>query len=54
MNHQKLLRLYREEKLTVRRRGSKKRALSTRRPTSVPPPVSTVLATLIAVIVPWC
>jgi putative transposase len=36
MNHKKLLRLYREEKLTVRRRGGRKRALGTRRPIAVP------------------
>lgn len=30
-NHKKLFRLYREEKLTVRRRGGRKRAIGTRR-----------------------
>lgn len=32
MNHKKLRRLYREEKLQVRKRGGRKRALGTRRP----------------------
>ena len=32
MNHKKLYRLYREEKLMVRRRGGRKRALGTRAP----------------------
>jgi putative transposase len=32
MNLKKLRRLYREEKLTVRKRGGRKRALGTRRP----------------------
>ena len=36
MNRKKLLRLYREERLTVRRRGGRKRALGTRRPMAVP------------------
>ncbi|MFN4282361.1 MAG: IS3 family transposase [Alphaproteobacteria bacterium] len=36
MNHKKLLRLYREEKLTVRRRGGRKRALGTRAPMMLP------------------
>ena len=31
-NHKKLLRIYREEGLRVRRRGGRKRALGTRRP----------------------
>ena len=31
VNHKKLFRLYREEKLTVRRRGGRKRAIGTRR-----------------------
>ena len=35
MNQKKLRRLYREEKLQVRRRGGRKRALGTRRPISV-------------------
>jgi putative transposase len=30
LNHKKLFRLYREERLTVRRRGGRKRALGTR------------------------
>ncbi|PYF01808.1 helix-turn-helix protein [Rhodopseudomonas faecalis] len=36
VNHKKLFRLYREEKLTVRRRGGRKRALGTRAPMTVP------------------
>jgi putative transposase len=36
MNHKKLRRLYREEKLQVRRRGGRKRALGTRAPLSLP------------------
>ena len=36
MNHKKLLRLYREEKLQVRKRGGRKRALGTRRPMVLP------------------
>lgn len=36
MNMKKLRRLYREEKLQVRRRGGRKRALGTRRPIIVP------------------
>jgi putative transposase len=36
LNHKKLLRLYREEKLTVRRRGGRKRALGTRVPMTIP------------------
>lgn len=36
MNQKKLRRLYREEKLQVRRRGGRKRALRTRRPMLVP------------------
>ncbi|WP_342734582.1 IS3 family transposase [Bradyrhizobium sp. B117] len=36
MNHKKLFRLYREEKLTVRRRGGRKRAIGTRAPMLVP------------------
>lgn len=36
MNQKKLRRLYREEKLQVRRRGGRKRALGTRRPILVP------------------
>src|SRR5881397_2360940 len=35
-NHKKLRRLYREERLQVRRRGGRKRALGTRAPISVP------------------
>ena len=36
MNQKKLRRLYREEKLQVRRRGGRKRALGTRRPMLMP------------------
>ena len=36
MNHKKLRRIYGEEKLQVRRRGGRKRALGTRRPMEVP------------------
>jgi len=36
INHKKLLRLYREEKLQVRKRGGRKRALGTRRPMLLP------------------
>ena len=36
MNHKKLRRLYREERLQVRRRGRRKRALGTRAPLTIP------------------
>lgn len=36
VNHKKLYRLYKEEQLTVRKRGGRKRALGTRRPMTVP------------------
>ncbi|MDH2356491.1 MULTISPECIES: IS3 family transposase [unclassified Bradyrhizobium] len=36
INHKKLFRLYQEEKLTVRRRGGRKRAIGTRAPMLVP------------------
>jgi len=36
MNHKKLRRLYREERLQVRRRGGRKRALGTRKPLTIP------------------
>ena len=36
MNQKKLRRLYREEKLQVRRRGGRKRALGTRAPLALP------------------
>jgi putative transposase len=36
MNHKKFRRLYREERLQVRRRGGRKRALGTRAPLSIP------------------
>lgn len=36
VNHKKLFRIYREERLTVRRRGGRKRALGTRTPMAIP------------------
>ena len=36
LNHKKLFRIYREERLTVRRRGGRKRALGTRAPITLP------------------
>jgi len=36
VNHKKLFRLYCEERLTVRRRGGRKRALGTRAPMTLP------------------
>jgi len=36
VNHKKLFRLYREERLTVHRRGGRKRALGTRAPMAIP------------------
>ena len=36
INHKKLYRLYREERLTVRKRGGRKRALGTRAPMVIP------------------
>jgi hypothetical protein len=36
MNHKKLYRLYREERLTVRRRSGRKRTLGTRSPMELP------------------
>lgn len=36
LNHKKLFRLYQEERLTVRRRGGRKRALGTRAPMTLP------------------
>ena len=36
MNHKKLRRLYREERLQVRRRGGRKRAVGTRTPMTIP------------------
>jgi putative transposase len=36
MNHKRLRRLYREERLQVRRRGGRKRALGTRAPMTIP------------------
>ena len=36
INHKKLFRLYREERLTVRRRGDRKRAIGTRAPMMIP------------------
>lgn len=36
MNHKKMLRLYREEGLRVRRRSGRKRAMGTRAPMTLP------------------
>src|SRR4029453_10686379 len=36
LNHKKLYRLYREERLMVRRRGGRKRAIGTRAPMALP------------------
>ena len=36
INHKRLFRLYREERLTVRRRGGRKRAMGTRAPIALP------------------
>ena len=36
VNHKRLFRLYREEKLSVRRRGGRKRAIRTRAPMLIP------------------
>ncbi len=36
INHKRLSRLYREERLTVRRRGGRKRAIGTRAPLMIP------------------
>ena len=36
INHKKLYRLYREERLSVRKRGGRKRALGTRAPMTIP------------------
>ena len=36
LNHKKLYRLYREERLMVRKRGGRKRALGTRAPMAIP------------------
>lgn len=36
VNHKRLFRIYREEKLSVRRRGGRKRAMGTRRPMLIP------------------
>ena len=36
VNHKKLFQLYREERLTVRRRGGRKRAIGTRAPMTLP------------------
>jgi len=35
-NHKRLFRLYREERLAVRRRGGRKRAIGTRSPMTIP------------------
>ncbi|SFD46010.1 putative transposase, partial [Devosia psychrophila] len=36
VNHKRLFRIYREEKLVVRRRGGRKRAMGTRAPMLIP------------------
>ena len=36
LNHKQLFRMYREERLTVKRRGGRKRALGTRAPMALP------------------
>jgi putative transposase len=36
LNHKRLFRIYREERLTVRKRGGRKRALGTRAPMTIP------------------
>ena len=36
VNHKRLFRIYREERLSVRRRGGRKRAMGTRRPMLIP------------------
>ena len=36
LNHKKLYRLYREERLMVRKRGGRKRAIGTRAPIALP------------------
>ncbi len=36
VNHKRLFRLYREERLTVRRQGGRKRAIGTRAPRMIP------------------
>jgi putative transposase len=36
VNHKRLFRIYREEKLSVRRRDGRKRAIGTRRPMLIP------------------
>jgi putative transposase len=36
INHKRLFKLYREERLSVRRRGGRKRALGTRAPMTLP------------------
>ena len=36
VNHKRLFRIYREEKLAVRRRGGRKRAMGTRAPMLIP------------------
>ena len=36
INHKKLYRIYKEERLTVRKRGGRKRALGTRAPMAIP------------------
>ena len=46
MNLKKVYRLYREERLTARKRGGRKRALGTRAPMAIPQgPISVGLST---------
>ena len=43
VNRKRIQRIYREERLTVRRRGGRKRAIGTRRPLECNPPVGAAL-----------
>jgi putative transposase len=40
VNRKRVLRIYREERLTVRRRGGRKRAIGTRRPMLYAEPIA--------------
>ena len=44
LNHKKLFRIYREERLTVRRRGGRKRALGTRAQMTLPQGANSAIA----------
>ncbi|VFU08473.1 protein of unknown function [Methylocella tundrae] len=46
VNHKRLFRLYREEKLAVRRRAGRKRAIGTRAPMLIPLPQRPLVAGL--------